>query len=138
MKKETLTDLSMLILRIVVGGMFIIHGAQKLFGMFDGMGLEDTARLVESLGAGMGNPHAVALVWGAVEFIGGIFLVLGIFVRWSALAIATTVFIQLLKINITYGFLVQGRSGIEDGLLFIGVCVPLILMGGGRWSVWDA
>ena len=134
MKNENLFNLSMLILRIVLGAIFVAHGAQKLFGTFDGIGLEGTAKMVEGLG--FGNAYSIALVWACIEFIGGIFLILGILARCSAFAIALTMLIRLWKINIMYGFFIQ-NGGIEYGLLIIGACIPLILMGGGSWSVWD-
>ena len=62
---------------------------------------------------------------------------LGILARWSALAITMVVVIQLWKINLPYGFFIQ-NGGMEYSLLVVGSCLPLILMGGGSWSVWDA
>lgn len=134
MKNENLFNLSMLILRIVIGVIFVAHGAQKLFGTFDGIGLEGTAKMVEGLG--FGNAYPIAVVWACIEFIGGIFLILGILARCSAFAIALTMLVRLWKINLMYGFFIQ-NGGIEYGLLIIGACIPLIFMGGGSWSVWD-
>jgi putative oxidoreductase len=134
MKNENLFNLSMLILRIVIGVIFVAHGAQKLFGTFDGIGLEGTAKMVEGLG--FGNAYPIAVVWACIEFVGGIFLILGILARCSAFAIALTMLIRLWKINLMYGFFIE-NGGIEYGLLIIGACIPLIFMGGGSWSVWD-
>ena len=36
-------ELGLLVLRVVVGAMFIGHGSQKLFGLFGGHGLSGTA-----------------------------------------------------------------------------------------------
>lgn len=134
MKKEKLLDLSLFILRIIIGGIFAAHGAQKLFGMFNGIGVEGTIKIVEGLG--WGYPYIVAITWGCIEFIGGIFLIFGILARWSAAAIAFTMIVRLWKINLAYGFFVQ-EGGIEYNLMVIGLCVPLILLGGGSWSAWD-
>jgi len=135
MQKENLLNLSLLVLRIVLGAIFAAYGAQKLFGMFNGIGLEGTVKMVEGLG--MANPYLVAVVWSCIEFIGGIFLILGILARWSAAAIVLTVFVHLWKVSVVYGSFIHG-CGIEYNLLIIGSCVPLILLGGGSWSVWDA
>jgi putative oxidoreductase len=43
-------SLGRLALRSAVGGLFIGHGTQKLFGWFDGYGLEPTAQMFGSLG----------------------------------------------------------------------------------------
>ena len=134
MKKDTVFDIAMFLLRVIIGVIFAAHGAQKLFGMFNGIGLEGTARIVE--GVGIAKPYLVATIWAYIEFIGGIFLILGIMARWSASAIALTMLIRLWKINLVYGFFVQ-EGGIEYNLMVIGACIPLILLGGGSWSVWD-
>ena len=134
MKKHTLIDLSMFLLRVIIGIIFAAHGAQKLFGMFNGIGLEGAARIVE--GVGIAKPYLVATIWTYIEFIGGIFLIFGIMARWSASAIAFTMLVRLWKINLVYGFFVQ-EGGIEYNLMVIGACIPLILLGGGSWSVWD-
>jgi len=134
MEKQTLINLSMFTLRIILGVIFVAHGTQKLFGMFDGIGLEGTAKMIE--GMGLSNPYSLALVWGCIEFVGGSFLMVGILARWCAVAIALTVLILLWKVNLVYGFFVQ-NGGFEYNLLIIGACVPVILLGGGSWSLWD-
>ncbi|MFH1665384.1 MAG: DoxX family protein [Candidatus Omnitrophota bacterium] len=134
MKKENLHDLSMFTLRLIVGVIFAIHGAQKLFGMFNGIGLEGTAKLVEGLG--LAKPYLVAAIWAYIEFVGGIFLILGIVARWAAAGIAFTVLVYLYKSSLVFGSFAQS-AGIEYNVLVIGACIPLILMGGGSWAVWD-
>ena len=44
------------VLRVVVGGLFMGHGLQKLIGAFGGHGLEGTAKGFESLGLRPGRP----------------------------------------------------------------------------------
>ena len=134
MGKDTLFNISMFILRIVIGVIFFTHGAQKLIGMFNGIGLVGTTKMVE--GMGFSAPYFVAIVWASIEFLGGIFLILGIMARWSASLIAITVLITMVKINLEYGFFIQS-GGVEYGLLMVAACIPLILLGGGSWSVWD-
>ena len=43
-------NLGRLFLRGVVGPLFVGHGTQKLFGWFDGHGLEGTGGFFESIG----------------------------------------------------------------------------------------
>ena|SRR5438067_93457 len=73
---------ALLILRAVVGALFIGHGAQKLFGAFDGHGLDATAQLFESLGYRPGRRHA--LLAGATELGGGSLLALGLLTPLAA------------------------------------------------------
>jgi len=134
MEKIKYFNVSMFLLRLIVGTIFIVHGAQKLFGMFDGIGLDGTAKLVAGLG--LPEPYILAVIWGSVEFIGGIFLMLGVLARWAAVAIVLTVFIYLCRMGFTYSSLFQ-YSIIEYNMVIIGACIPVIMMGGGSWSVWD-
>ena len=43
-------DLALLVIRLVVGLLFVGHGAQKLFGVFGGGGLEGTAGMFDNIG----------------------------------------------------------------------------------------
>jgi putative oxidoreductase len=63
-------------LRALIGGLFIGHGTQKLFGWFGGHGLEGTAGFFESLGLRPGKRNAVAA--GLAEAGGGALLATGI------------------------------------------------------------
>src|SRR5204862_7319640 len=47
---EAMMDLGRLLLRGVVGPLFVGHGTQKLFGWFGGHGLDGTAGFFENLG----------------------------------------------------------------------------------------
>ena len=62
-------NLGQLAIRGVVGPLFVGHGAQKLFGWFDGHGIEGTGGAFESMGLNPGKRHAAAA--GAAEAIGG-------------------------------------------------------------------
>ncbi len=59
------------IMRIIIGFTFLCHGAQKLFGLFGGMGGHGArATLLSLFGAG-----------GVLEFFGGLLIILGLFTR---------------------------------------------------------
>ena len=68
-------NLAALILRAVLGGLLAGHGAQKLFGSFNGPGMEGTAGFMEMLGLRPGKPWAVMA--GLSEFGGGLLTLLG-------------------------------------------------------------
>jgi putative oxidoreductase len=78
-------DIGLLALRLVVGPLFIAHGLQKLFGWFQGDGIDGTADLL----AGFGYTHTTTLAWatGLSELVGGTFLTLGLFTPAGAAAI---------------------------------------------------
>jgi putative oxidoreductase len=62
-------------LRVVVGGLFAGHGAQKLFGSFGGKGLEATGQGFEQVGLRPGKQ--MATLAGASELAGGTLVALG-------------------------------------------------------------
>src|SRR5205823_10636034 len=43
-------DFGLVVLRIVVGGTFILHGLQHLFGMFHGVGIHGFAKFLSTTG----------------------------------------------------------------------------------------
>lgn len=69
--------LAALVLRTVLGGLLAGHGAQKLFGSFNGPGIEGTSGFMEMLGLKPGKPWAVLA--GLSEFGGGVLTLLGLF-----------------------------------------------------------
>jgi putative oxidoreductase len=75
-------SLALLVLRVVVGALFIGHGSQKLFGSFGGHGIEGTGQFLAQLGYRPGHRHA--LLAGMAEFAGGLLLAVGLFTPLAA------------------------------------------------------
>ena len=68
-------SLGLLLLRLTFGGLMMGHGAQKLFGAFDGHGPEGTGQFLESMGLRPGRFWAQVAGWS--EFGGGLLTALG-------------------------------------------------------------
>jgi putative oxidoreductase len=68
--------IGLLILRLTVGGLLAGHGAQKLFGWFEGAGMRGTTGWLESLGFRPGRRWAFTA--GASEFVGGLLTAVGL------------------------------------------------------------
>jgi putative oxidoreductase len=83
-----------LLLRITVGGFFVGHGTQKLFGWFGGHGLAATAEGFDGMGLKPGKLQAGAA--GVAEAAGGAALVAG---YQTQLASATIISVMLTAIN---------------------------------------
>lgn len=111
-------------LRLALGAIFIIRGGQHLFGIFGGAGLEAFSRTFLRLG--LKPPSIWALAISAIELIGGIFLVLGIFTRGSALLL-TILSAALIIIHLSWGVLV-----LQFPILILVACLSLLLTGPGR------
>jgi putative oxidoreductase len=119
------------ILRVVLGGILIPHGCQKLFGLFGGMGLSGNAALFDRIGFSPG------MFWGTLvgctEFIGGILLVLGLLTRFAAAAVLIFM-ITAVHFTSAKGFF-WSNGGFEFPLL-IAVCALFFLIrGGGNCSL---
>jgi putative oxidoreductase len=80
--------LTRFVLRALIGGLFIGHGTQKLFGWFGGHGLEGTSGFFESLGLKPGKRNAIAA--GVSEAGGGALLATGIAMPLAGAALTGT------------------------------------------------
>lgn len=121
-------DLGLLIIRLFLGGTFIAHGAQKLFGAFGGPGVDGFARGLEQ----MGFRQAGILSWvtGVTEFGGGLLLVLGLF---TPLAAAGLVGVMSNAVFLEFGsgfFAMNG--GFELPATLGAVALGLMFTGPGR------
>jgi putative oxidoreductase len=77
-----------LTLRVLIGGLFVGHGTQKLFGWFGGHGLDATGGFFESLGLKPGKRNALAA--GVAEAGGGALLATGVALPVAGAALTGT------------------------------------------------
>lgn len=129
---ETALDTGLLVLRVLVGGAFSLHGLQKLFGWFGGGGPGGTAAWFRSLGFGDGR--AAALLAGTAESTGGLGLALGLLTPLAAFAMigamATAAFVN----NAEGGFWSVYKGWELNGYL-IAVALAVAITGPGRFSL---
>lgn len=123
---------SALALRLPLGIIFAAHGAQKLFGWFGGYGLEGTGQWMASIGLEPGV--LLAALSGSAEFFGGLFLILGLLTRPTALVLAVTMLVAIFSVHISNG-LFMSNNGYEFALALLAGVVSLLISGGGRASV---
>ena len=123
---------STLALRIPVGIIFMAHGSQKLFAWFGDYGLAGTGQFFESIGLAPGV--AMAFLAGSAEFFGGLFIILGLLTRPSALVLAFTMLIAIVSVHLPNG-LFMSNGGYEFGLALLAASVSLMLSGGGKVAV---
>lgn len=124
--------LGRLLLRLAVGGSFVGHGTQKLFGWFGGKGLDATAQGFERLGLRPGRRNAIAA--GAAEAGGGALLAAGLATPLAASVLTAT---MLTAINTVHGkngpWLSNG--GYEYNVVLIAAALALVEVGPGGLSL---
>lgn len=121
-----------LVLRVPISIIFMAHGAQKLFGVFGGYGLEGTGQWMESIGLAPG--FLMALLAGSAEFFGGIFLLLGILTRPTAIALAGTMIVAIFSVHFENG-LFMSNNGYEFALALLAASVSLAFSGSGKVAI---
>jgi putative oxidoreductase len=126
-------DVSLLLVRVIVGVIFAAHGAQKLFGVWDGPGL---SAMMGPPGPppnpGMGPVLGLLVTIG--EFFGGVGLIVGFLTRFSAASLIVIMIGAIAMVHGKNGFLLE-NGGFEYNLALIGLLVPILLCGPGRYSI---
>lgn len=117
-------DLALLIVRVIVGTIFAIHGSQKLFGAFDGAGLDETVKMMGPIG------YAVSVG----EFFGGLGLVVGFLCRFSAASLIVVMIGAIAQVHAKNGFFASA-GGYEYNLALIGLLSAVLIAGPGRFAI---
>lgn len=123
-------DLGLLVLRLALGGAFIVHGLQKVFGLFGGSGIDGFATFLQELGFREARP--LAWVAGVAELGGGTLLVLGLFTPLAAAGILG-VMVNAIVVKWGGGFL--GARGVELEVAFAAMAFAVLFTGPGRASL---
>ena len=126
-----LNDLGLLIIRVMPAVVFMFHGSQKLFGAFDGPGMEKFTGGLETMGIPM--PTANAYLAACAEFFGGLALLLGAGTRIAVIPLVVTMLVASFVAHGTAFSLASG--GMEYALTLAVVTAGLGLTGAGRFSV---
>lgn len=110
-------------MRAVIGFTFSLHGMQKLFGWFGGMGHGATARFP-------------SLLWeaGFLETVGGLLILIGLFTAPVAFILCGEMAVAYFKQHAPRGpWPIQ--NGGELSVLYCFIFLYLATAGGGAWSV---
>ncbi len=125
-------NLGLLVIRVVVGLLFVGHGTQKLFGWFGGHGPEGTGQFFESIGLRPGRVHALAA--GAAEALGGLLLALGLVTPLAAAGLTAVMGAAIWTSHRANGIW-NSSGGYEYNLVLVAVAFALTGVGAGAWSL---
>lgn len=134
---NTSNDFTLTILRLVMGVVFLAHGAQKMLGWFGGYGFSGTMGFFTQQ---LGIPAIFAFLAICAEFFGGLGLIVGFLGRIAAFGILCNMAVAVLMIHRHVGFFmnwtgIQKGEGFEYHLLAIAIGLVILIKGSGAFSI---
>ena len=123
------------VLRLCVGGFFVGHGTQKLFGWFGGPGLEATGEGFEQLGLRPGRVNAAAA--GVCEAGGGVLILTGLATPLATAALTGTMLTAIDRVHSSKGPW-SSNGGYEYNVVLIAALLTLVEAGPGSLSLGEA
>jgi putative oxidoreductase len=119
-----------LVLRLVTGTIFIVHGLPK-FGLGGDRGLTELAGWLGSIGIPLPMLNAVMLA--SSEAIGGAMLIIGFLTRVAAATQVIAMLVAVFLVHYSHGL--AGEGGYQWALLLGAAAFALMMDGAGRFSV---
>lgn len=125
-------EMSSLPLRLGAGIIFLAHGLQKAFGLFDGPGIVNFSKMIASMRISPAIVFAYLVAY--IELIGGIFLIIGFCTRLSAALLSLVMLVAIIGVHLSKG-LFASQGGFEYPLVLLCVCISLLISGAGKYSI---
>jgi putative oxidoreductase len=119
--------LALLLIRLVMGIAFILHGWPKIqnpMGWMSAMGGSSVPAFLQALAA-------------IAEFGGGLGLILGLLTPVAAFGLVCQMIGALVLVHLPQGhaFVAQGGPSYELPLVYLVIAISLIALGPGKWSL---
>src|SRR2546425_4863464 len=125
-------DLGVLALRLVLGAVFLAHGAQKSFGAFGGPGFEGATGFIGSMGFRPARFWTALAVGG--ELVAGVLFLFGLLTPLAGPLVLGTMAVAIAKVHGPKGFFVQ-KGGYGEKFVVILAPVACGLDGARRLFV---
>src|ERR1051326_2821581 len=123
---------SLLLMRVVVGLLFMGHACQKLLGWFGGEGM---AAWIDTLQkAGLQPAPFWASSEAVAELVSGLLLVLGLLTPLAAAVLIADMVVAIVKVHAPKGLWSQ-QGGFEYNLVLIVLLVAIGLVGPGLYAL---
>ena len=106
------------IFRVIIGILFLMHGWTKVPGVMNG-----SIPLVSLM--------ALA---GLIEIVGGLFFIIGLWVRPTAMITAIEMVVAFFKVHVPQGLNPLTNQG-EPAVLFFVAFLVLVVYGAGKWAI---
>lgn len=118
-------SVALLLLRLVMGTAFVLHGWPKIQDPLGWMGPEATI------------PHVLQALAAVAEFGGGLGLISGLLARLASLGIASVMIVALATVHVPAGhpFVGKGGPSFELAAVYLACAILLLLLGPGRFSL---
>lgn len=113
-------ELFFTIFRVLVGLLFLQHGAQKLFGWFGSNGPVELFSLMGFV--------------GTIEFLGGLAITFGLFTRLATVGTIIIMLSAYFTAHLPNGWIPIMNNG-ELALLFFAAFLPILVHGSGKISL---
>ncbi len=127
-------DLGILVLRLALGIMFLAHGLQMAFGLFGGSGVKGFSQMLSGLG------FAPAMFWSYIAsytvLFGGLLVIIGVQTRLAATLLLIFILTAAIKVHLDKGFFLS-NGGFEYTFIIAAICLALILLGPGKFSIFN-
>jgi putative oxidoreductase len=122
-----LRPMAPLVLRVIIGGLFVWHGIDKFnagIGMVEGM--------FEMWGVPL--PGITAPLVAVVEIVGGLALIVGLMTRPVAGVLSIVMFGALVFVKLDMGLIPMDAAGAEVDLAYLAGLIALMAFGPGPYS----
>lgn len=118
------SDITLLVVRIITGYAFILHGWDKIQNPFGWMPGGSIPGIFQALGA-------------LAEFGGGIALILGIVSRLASFGLLVTMIVAIYMHAVAFGhpFVSKGGPSFEPATTYFMISLMLMIFGPGRFSL---
>jgi putative oxidoreductase len=127
-------DIAAVSVRIVLVWIFTYYGAGKLFGAFDGPGIDQTSLFMAST-AHLDPGELFAVLAAITEFGGALALALGFASRLAAVALFADQIIAMVTVTWAHGLSSPTTTGYQLNLALAAMALVIIGIGAGRPSL---